>query len=269
MKRIIVSSFLAVALLIAVGAPVAESVALAAQKKRTCSCSKPALRRKTRARAAAKPVAAKPVSNDYSSQDGANAQIVGPVVATYTLETNQYFRLRMNQSLNSATSRMGDRFKATVLTPVYASGVPVVPAGSIIEGRVTSSVAARSRGREGQLAVAFDTLVLPDGTRHQIDGVLTELQDDRRGEVDAENEVSGRSSDKRNIGYIGGGTVGGAILGGAVGGGKGAGIGAILGAGAGVAGVMLTKGNEAELRGGTELGMVTTKPMTFTVRSER
>lgn len=268
MKRMIVSSFLAVALLIAVGAPAAESVALAAQKKRTCSCSKPALRRKTRARAA-RTVAAKPVNQDYSSQDGANAAIVGPVVATYTLETNQYFRLRMNQSLNSATSRMGDRFKATVITPVYASGVPVVPAGSTIEGRVTSAVAARSRGREGQLAVSFDTLVLPDGTRHQLDGVLTELQDDRRGEVDAENEVSGRSSEKRNIGYIGGGTAGGAILGGAVGGAKGAGIGAILGAGAGVAGMMLTKGNEAELRSGTELGMVTTRPITFTVRSER
>ncbi len=266
MKRIVVSSFLAVALLIAIGAPVAESVALAAQKKRACSCSKPTLRRKTRARAAARPVAAR---NDYSSQDGANAQIVGPVVATYTLDANQYFRLRMNQSLNSATSRMGDRFKATVVTPVYASGVAVVPAGSTIEGRVTSSVPARSRGREGQLAVAFDTLVLPDGTRHQLDGVLTELQDDRRGEVDAENEVSGRSSEKRNIGYIGGGTAGGAILGGVMGGAKGAGIGAILGAGAGVAGVMLTKGNEAELRGGTELGMVTTRQMTFTVRSER
>ena len=54
-----------------------------------------------------------------------------------------------------------------------------------------------------------------------------------------------------------------------MGGAKGAGIGAILGAGAGVAGVMLTKGNEAELRSGTEVGMVTTKPMTFTVRTER
>ena len=265
MKRIVVSSFLAVVLLLAVGAPVAESVALAAQKKRTCSCSKPALRRKTRARAT-RPVAVKPAAY---SQDGANAQIVGPVVATYTLETSQYFRLRMNQTLNSATTRMGDRFKATVVTPVYASGVAVVPAGSTIEGRVTSSVPARSRGREGQLAVAFDTLVLPDGTRHQLDGVMTELQDDRRGEVDAENEVSGRSSEKRNIGYIGGGTAGGAILGGVIGGGKGAGIGAILGAGAGVAGVMLTKGHDAELRSGTELGMVTTRPITFTVRTER
>jgi hypothetical protein len=271
MKRIILSSFAAMALLIATGAPVAESVALAAQRKKACSCSKPTLRRSSRSRQAraARAKIVNPNAQNYADAGGANAAIVGPVVATYTLDQNQYFRLRMNQTLSSAQSRMGERFKATVITPVYASGVEVVPAGSIIEGRVTSAVPARARGREGQLAVAFDTLVLPNGTRHQLDGVMTELQDDRRGEVDAENQVSGRSSDKRNIGYIGGGTAGGAILGGAIGGAKGAGIGAILGAGAGVAGVMLTKGNEAELRSGTELGMVTTRPMTFTVRTER
>ena len=265
MKRIIVSSFAAVALIIATGAPATESVALAAQKKRACSCSKPTLRRSTRARQA-RAIKARSASASADSAQGANAAIVGPVVATYALEANQYFRLRMNQTLNSSQSRMGDRFKATVVTPVYASGVEVVPAGSMVEGRVTSAVPARTRGRQGQIAVAFDTLILPDGTRHSLDGVLTELQDDRHGEVDAENEVSGRSSDKRNIGYIGGGTAGGAILGGVMGGAKGAGIGAIIGAGAGVAGVMLTKGNEAELRSGTEVGMVTTRPMTFTVR---
>src|SRR6185369_2103213 len=101
----------------------------------------------------------------------------------------------------------------------------------------------------------FDAVVLPDGTRYQLDGSLTELQDVRASKVDAENGVSGNSSDKRNVAYVGGGTVGGAVLGGAIGGGKGAGIGAIIGAGAGVAGAMLQKGNEAELRSGTELGM--------------
>jgi hypothetical protein len=144
----------------------------------------------------------------------------------------------------------------------------VVPAGSIIEGRVTAVSPARTRGREGQLAVQFDAIVVPDGTTHQLDGVLTELQDTRAGKVDAENEVSGNSSDKRNVAYVGGGTVGGAVLGGAIGGGKGAGIGAIIGAGAGVAGVMLTKGKEAELRSGTELGMVTNRPITFSVRAD-
>jgi hypothetical protein len=164
---------------------------------------------------------------------------------------------------------MSDRFRATVVTPVYADGVEVVPAGSIVEGRVTSVAPARSRGREGQLAVAFDSLVLPDGTKVVIDGSLTELQDDRSAEVDAENEVSGRSSDDRNIAYVGGGGAGGAVLGGVIGGAKGAAIGAAIGAGAGVAGVFLTKGHEAEIRSGTEIGMVTTQPINFTVRSDR
>ena len=54
-----------------------------------------------------------------------------------------------------------------------------------------------------------------------------------------------------------------------IGGGKGAGIGAILGAGAGVAGALLTKGNEAVLNSGSEIGMVTAKPIMFSVRSDR
>ena len=262
MKRRLITAITAAALLIAVAAPLSESVALGAQKKRTCNC-KPALSRKARSKARAKTASALAAQNG-----GANAALVGPVFATYTLPQNQYFRLRMNQTLNSGTSRVGDRFQATVVTPVYASGVEVVPAGSIVEGRVISVSPARTRGREGQMAVQFDSVIVPDGTNHQLEGALTELQDSHAGKVDAENEVSGNSSDKRNVAYVGGGTVGGAVIGGAIGGGKGAGIGALIGAGAGVAGVMLTKGKDAELRSGTEIGMVTVRPITFTVRAD-
>lgn len=261
MNRRLITAVAAAAMFIAILAPLSESVALAAAK-RTCSC-KPALRRRTR-RTHVQRV------NAVAAQTGAaSAGVVGPVYATYTLPANQYFRLRMNQTLNSSISRVGDRFQSTVVTPVYVGGVEVVPAGSIIEGRVTSVAPARTRGREGQLGLQFDSLVLPDGTKHQLDGALTELQDTRAGNVDAENEVRGNSSDKRNVGYVGGGAAGGAIIGGVIGGGKGAGIGAAIGAGAGVAGVMLTKGHDAEVRSGTEVGMITTRPITFQVRSER
>ena len=165
--------------------------------------------------------------------------------------------------------RVGDSPLGELYSAEYASGVEVVPAGAVVEGRVASVNPARTRGREGQIGLQFDAVVLPDGTRVGLDGSLTELQDSRAGTVDSENEVSGNSSEKRNIGYIGGGTVGGAVLGGAIGGGKGAGIGAIIGAGAGVAGVMLQKGNEVELRSGTEIGMTTTQPITFNIRSVR
>lgn len=262
MTRRFITLVAAAAMLIAVLAPLSESVALAAQKKRTCSC-KPALKRKSRIKHTALNPTSAAVDNSTS------ASLVGPVYATYTLPRNQYFRLRMNQTLNSRVARVGDRFQTTVVTPVYASGVEVVPAGSVVEGRVASVNPARTRGREGQIGLQFDTVVLPDGTRVGLDGSLTELQDSRAGTVDSENEVSGNSSEKRNIGYIGGGTVGGAVLGGAIGGGKGAGIGAIIGAGAGVAGVMLQKGNEVELRSGTEIGMNTTQPITFNIRSVR
>lgn len=262
MNRRTITAALTAFMLIALVAPLSESVALAASKKRACSCKPTLSRRRSKSRAHA--------ANTVASRNGsAGAAVVGPVVATYTLPRNQYFRLRMNQTLNSGTSRVGDRFQSTVLTPVYAGGVEVVPAGSIVEGRVTTVSPARTRGREGQIGMQFDSVVLPDGTTYQLDGALTELQDSRAGKVDAENEVTGKSSDKRNVAYVGGGTAGGAVLGGAIGGGKGAGIGAIIGAGAGVAGVMLSKGNEAELRSGTEIGMVTTRPIIFSVRSVR
>lgn len=265
-----ISLLVLVIMMMAVGAPLNESVALAStKKKRTCSC-KPTVKRKTaRATAAKRTPIARGVSSGVASDNYSSAGVVGPVYATYTLPANQAFRLRMNQTVSSSTARTGDKFTATVITPVYASGVEVVPAGSTVEGRVNSVVAARSRSRQGQLSLSFDTLVLPDGTRKQLGGELTDMLDEKGGEVDSESGVSGRSSDNRNIGYVGGGGVGGAVIGGAIGGGKGAAIGGLIGAGAGVAGVMLQKGHNAVIKGGSEFGMVTTQPVSFTVRADR
>ena len=258
-----------VIMMMAAGMPITESVALASTKKRTCSC-KPTVKRKTsRATTAKRTPISNKVNPDSASATYSSAGVVGPVYATYTLPQNQNFRLRMNQTVSSATARTGDKFTATVITPVYASGVEVVPAGATVEGRVASVVAARSRSRQGQLSLTFDTLVLPDGTKKQLNGELTDLQYEKGGDVDSESGVSGRSSDNRNVGYIGGGGVGGAVIGGAIGGGKGAAIGGLIGAGAGVAGVMLQKGHDAVIKGGSELGMVTTQPVSFSVRADR
>jgi len=59
----------------------------------------------------------------------------------------------------------------------------------------------------------------------------------------------------RKLIFIGGGGAGGAILGAAIGGGKGALIGGLLGAGGGFLGDRFTKGEEAEVRSGTEFGV--------------
>src|SRR5262249_40231074 len=99
MRKRTISELAIVAMLLATGAPVFEETALAATMKRTGRCSQPALRRRARTVRTAR---ANPVQpNTYAAQDSPNAQVVGPVTATYHLEANQYFRLRMNQSLRS------------------------------------------------------------------------------------------------------------------------------------------------------------------------
>jgi hypothetical protein len=269
MKKLSVSAFLLFAMLVGVLFVTTESTALAATKKRACSCSKPALKKKARRTPATLSTQKQVNVQGETFTDNGAGGVTGPVMATYTLPENQYIRLRLNSTIGSDTSRAGDRFTATVITPVYAGGVEVIPAGATVEGRVATAVAARTRGREGQLSLAFDKLVLPDGTTKQLTGDLTEVQDQKAGDVDSESSVKGRSSDDRNVKYVGGGGIGGAILGGVIGGGKGAAIGGAIGAGAGVAGVMLTKGNEVKLRGGTEIGLVTAQPIEFTVRADR
>ena len=65
----------------------------------------------------------------------------------------------------------------------------------------------------------------------------------------------GHPVDPEPAAEVGGGGAGGAILGGAIGGGKGALIGGLLGAGGGFLGEKLTKGEEAEVKSGTEFGV--------------
>jgi hypothetical protein len=60
-----------------------------------------------------------------------------PQARYYTVAAGQTIRVRMNEQISSESARVGDRFTTTVVTPVYAGGVEVIPAGSIINGRVT------------------------------------------------------------------------------------------------------------------------------------
>src|SRR5881227_571882 len=55
----------------------------------------------------------------------------------WTLPPDTVISVQMNGTLSSRTARVGDKFTATVTVPVYVNGRTVIPAGSIVEGRVT------------------------------------------------------------------------------------------------------------------------------------
>lgn len=173
----------------------------------------------------------------------------------HVVAAGQTMRVRINQELSSENARTGDRFTTTVVDPVYADGVEVIPAGSTITGRVTSVVRAQRR-KPGTISVSFVSVQLPNGTSRAINGSLTDLPENAGGRGDNESTATGRSTTKRNAIFIGGGAATGALIGAIAGGGKGAGIGAIVGGGLGTAGALFSKGNEAVVKRDTEFGVV-------------
>ncbi len=178
-----------------------------------------------------------------------------PAVRYYTLNTDQTIRVRMESELNSRTARVGDRFETTVTEPVRSdSGVELLPVGSKVWGRV-ATVRRAERRSPGNISVAFNSIELPNHASYTINGSLTTLQTDQVNS-DSESTVKGRSNSKRDAVFIGGGAATGAVIGAIAGGGKGAGIGALIGGALGTGGRVLEKEKEAEVKSGTEFGVV-------------
>ncbi|HJQ67728.1 MAG TPA: peptidoglycan-binding protein [Blastocatellia bacterium] len=166
--------------------------------------------------------------------------------------------LRMETNLSSESSQVGDRFTATVFRPVVLDRRVIIPSGSKVEGHVTGVERAERGSRAGTVAVAFDRLVFPNGYSTPIDGTLTTLDIAARRQIEDfgdEDRVEGGSRTRRAVVFIGGGAGAGALIGAVAGGAKGAAVGAGLGAVLGTIGVLLTKGDKAEVRPGTEFGL--------------
>ena len=201
------------------------------------------------------------------SSDNASAQDTRPrynsaqyAEQSWTLPPDTVISVQMNGTLSSRTARVGDKFTATVTIPVYANGRTVIPAGTIVEGRVTQVTPAKRMSRSGTIGIDFDDLVFPNGSRVGLVGSLTSDDPQTRRRIDDESRVSGQSS-KRPAVFIGGGGAIGAVLGGIAGGGKGAVLGGVAGAGAGVATVLLSKGEEAQVPSGTPFGVQIKQPL--------
>jgi hypothetical protein len=165
---------------------------------------------------------------------------VGPIVPVGT-----NLKIRVEDSLSSKDSRVGDRFTATALDPVRFN-----------EGRITGHISSIQKSGKIQgrtsMNLAFDTITLGDRTS-TLHGYVTRVYGTDSGRADNEGGVESASRKNQAIkrGAIGAGA--GAVLGAIVGGGKGAAIGLILG-GAGGAGSLAVQGSkELKIESGTEM----------------
>ena len=190
-----------------------------------------------------------------------------PAVRYYTVPADTVMRVRINQQLSSKTANVGDRFSTTVTEPIHVGGVEVVASGSKVWGRVTA-VKRAGRRSPGSITVAFNSLVQPNGRSSVINASLTSLEAD---DVNADNEgsVKGTGQRKRDVVFIGGGAATGALIGAIAGGGKGAGIGAIIGGALGTGARVYEKEKDAEVKSGTEFGVILNRSVSLPASSVR
>ncbi len=154
----------------------------------------------------------------------------------------------LDQTLSSKTSKSGDRFTATVESPIEVEGKVAIPKGARAEGVVNEAKAA-GRFKGGSALSLTLTSVTVNGKDHEIQTSAATMSRKGKG--------------KRTATMVGGGAAGGAAIGAIAGGGKGAAIGALIGAAAGTGGAGLTGNRDITLAAETALDFKLLQPVSI------
>ncbi len=190
------------------------------------------------------------VDNDRGQRDQNRPRPSAPL----SVPNGTELRIRLSTSISTKTGRVGDTFKATVVSPsTYESAT--------VEGHIaTLNKSGRVSGKT-EMGLAFDTLTLSDGRQTRIDADLVKVYESENvKKVDDEGRVESGSRTRDSQVRGGVGAAAGAIIGGIVGGGKGAVIGLILGGAAGVGSVYVEGNKDLILEPGTEMVIRTVGP---------
>ena len=116
-----------------------------------------------------------PVGTTNTLPNYGNTPGSGTQVANYrqiSIPTGVVIPVTLDKALNSATTRVGDTFTATIKS--VRLGDSEFPAGTKIEGRVTEARPSENN-KPGVLDFDWTTAILPDSTRIPLSGQLTSL----------------------------------------------------------------------------------------------
>jgi hypothetical protein len=185
----------------------------------------------------------------------AAAQTLAPVPAGTGL------MVKLETTLATFSNKVGDPFQGRLAQAVVLNGRTVVPAGALVEGRVTKVDEPRRISGKPTIGILAEALVLPTGERLFLDATLVDT-DIRGTDVNQEGEFKGSGHDRRDQMETGGGTAGGMLIGGLIGGPPGILIGGVVGAGS-TGAHWLSKHRSATLPAGTTLTLELNRPLTM------
>ena len=152
--------------------------------------------------------------------------VSAPLLAStsnFTVPDDTALRVRLDDTLTSNDSEVGDPFSATVVDKGDYRNARVY--GHVSEIDMSGKIKGHTT-----MVLRFDRLVMPDGRRAPIHAEIVELYHAPSGEkVDVEGAIESGGRGRKTVEHTAIGAGAGALLGGIFGGGKGAGIGSIIG----------------------------------------
>jgi len=147
---------------------------------------------------------------------------------SFSIPDDVALRIRLDDTLTSTDSQVGDPFSSTVVDKGEYQNARVY-------GHITQiDMSGKIKGHTSMI-LTFDRLVMPDGRRAPIHAEIVELYHAPSGEkVDVEGAIESGGRGRKTIVHTVVGAGAGALLGGIFGGGKGAGIGSVIGGAGGL-----------------------------------
>jgi hypothetical protein len=203
------------------------------------------LRGRTRGDASSRSTAAPPapVTSTPRAEPPATRTQPQTPTASNEIPAGTELDVRLQNSLNSGTAQVEDRFEGTTLVDLNVNGRVLIPAGSVMRGVVTAVEPGTRTNRTAKMTVSFDQVTV-NGRAYPMRGTVTEAI---KGEG-----IRGEAT------RAGAGAAVGGIIGAVLGGAKGAVLGVLIGGGGTIA---ATEGKEVELPQGTVLRVRVDAPL--------
>lgn len=176
------------------------------------------------------------------------------------LPVGTMMKVSMAQALRTRETQEGSEFTAELTEPVLRDGRVLLPAGSVMSGRVTDVHGGRRITGAASIHLQPMAITLPDGTKYKMHGQVIDTSLYKHVKVDSEGTISRRDHKMATAGALGLTTGSGAAAGAVFGGWPGAIIGGVVGAGVGTA-VWLKQDRQEELPAGTKMVFSLTSPL--------
>ena len=182
--------------------------------------------------------------------------------AKMTIPAGAQILVALRSAISTKSAKIGDAVYASTSFPYVQNEKVLIPAGTYVQGRITSITRpGRVKGR-AELLLHFTTLIYPSGYTVLLPGGVENIPGTEHATVKGDEGTIQQNGEKgHDVGTVAGTAATGTLIGAAAGGLKGAGIGAATGGALGLAIAMLSRGNDVRLESGTTLQMVIQRPV--------